>query len=610
MNDHSDSDPVLLVADEPQLMTGLLPGSLKATHCNSFRACKKIFRQFNPWLIVMHISDDASEQRAGQVAGFIREGLADRDARMIVAHPPEYSLNALDWMERWDINGFICLDEQRGQLNQRLIQREADDWLRAFRVRQQHQAESDLLMCITRFSRCNKGLSELLQEFSAIMARLSHATAYAHIKITDDVAGTVELARPDTGEFRGLLKEALGLPALPPFLKRAYSEKKPQIDLLPEEGAISSLEASFGVSLGSCLVFPLVVYERVICLMVYLIPEEALADISMRQVEIVTKASEQLTMLLERRESERRLRKQYARLKTTLVTLKNTQQQLAHSEKMASIGQLAAGIAHEINNPLSFVMSNFSSMDEYLETITRMQELNNQLLDAIDMGQQEKGEQLKTEISTLQQQSDLGFVMEDIRDIVVESRQGLLRVKDIITDLRTFARGDEAPVQLIDLEQVVAATIKLLKYQIDDHVTLEQQLGGARPFHCHSGFLQQVLTNLIKNALQAMRSAEVAAPRLSIAADWQEQQLVLKIRDNGPGLSEVMQQKIFEPFFTTKSVGEGTGLGLSVTYNLVKKLGGNIRVESEEGSYTEFIIDLPYDNETETSATPDRLIES
>ncbi|WP_136678727.1 ATP-binding protein [Neptunomonas sp. XY-337] len=591
----ASTSPLLIVSLDQAPLASLLSSLNHATvSAGAPRAIKKALRNESTGVIVFLVTDPQSAELAEQGFDYIRHGLADKDRLLVAAHSSDYEPNALHWIEAFDINHFLCLEPAREEVNCHIIQRCVKTWSRTVQLRAQYRAESDLLMSVTRLSRSEERLPDLLASFCDSLAQISCAAAHCRISIDRDGSATLKHHWPQQEQHNASFTKALQLPSLPSYLQRALTECKPQIDLLPEQSMFSALADQLERPLSSYLVFPLVVYDRVIELMVFLIPEDAMDSVSIRQIDVITKASEQLTMLLERREAERRLKQQYIRLKNTLVELKQTQTQLAHSEKMATVGQLAAGIAHEINNPLAFVLSNFGSMNEYLDSIFTMQSLHEQFLAAIDHGNQSLSAELKTQISASRGEMDMEFVCDDIRDIVAESRDGLNRVKEIIADLQSFARGNDATPVPLDLATSINQTLKLLKPFIDEQVTIQVDLAEAPDLKCHAGFVQQILTNLIKNALQALQGISHPDPNITISSRINGETLFISVRDNGPGIAPDAQKKVFDPFYTTKQVGKGTGLGLSVTYNLARKLGGDIALRSNPNEFCEFTLSLPY----------------
>ena len=451
------------------------------------RAIKKLLRQYDAGVLIFVVDSPDTEELALQVFDYIRNGLQDLDRIFLVAHPPAQEPDALHWIEDYNVTGFINLEASRADLNIRVIERSLKSWNRTAQLNIQHQAEKDLLMSVTRFSRQGEDLSTLIDTFSQSLAELSFAAGYCRIKIASDGQGQLKSCYPESHDFSSQLSSVFGLPELPSYLRNALNEKKPQIDLLPDNSHFEATSELVGTPLGSYLVFPLTIYNRVHELMIFLIPEASMDSVSMRQIEIISKAAEQLTMLLERREAERQLKKQYTRLKGALVQLKQTQDQLAHSEKMATVGQLAAGIAHEINNPLGFVMSNFGSLDEYLSNILQLQTMHESFLEAIEQGNQNRTEQIKDDISEYRGESDIDFIYGDIRDIVAESREGLNRVKEIISDLQSFSHGGNTKQADLDLSQALQQTLKILSPIIPSDVDIQTQTSAMQYFQRASG---------------------------------------------------------------------------------------------------------------------------
>ena len=580
----------VIAIDNGTLHSNILKNWHHYDHHNNFRSIKKYFRNDKPALIVACISNEDDEQLSKQVIHYVREGLSNQDTRIVLVHEPSFDLDETHWMEDMQINGCLLADEEKRCFNHSALNREIDTFLHIDNNRRQHDAETDMLMCITQFSRANEPLHELLKTFSKTLESLCYSACSFHLKIVDQQQGRLDYCSQQQDGLMETIQQILGLPNLPQYLQNTLTEKHPQIDLLPDNVQFQSLEEKLQCKIGSYLTFPIVAYDKILYLLIYFIPESHMDKVSMKQINIINKASEQLTMLLERREAENSLKKQYQRLQNALVELKSTKQELQHKEKMASIGQMAAGIAHEINNPLSYVISNFSSMDHYLKSIMQLQELQSEFLSSIETGQDQKIAALKNTISQFEEEEDMDFILDDIRAVISDSYNGLKRVKNIITDLKSFTYSQSTELELCDLSKVVDESIKLLSYDMDPSITLVKAVDELPDFMAHNGLMQQVLTNLIKNAAQALIDAKTDKPTIKVTAQHIEASIIIRVHDNGPGIPGEARAKIFEPFFTTKTVGEGTGLGLSVTYNIVKKLGGDIQVDSQANKYTEFTI--------------------
>lgn len=589
----SISSPSVIVIGNVDIPTALLNGWLEYIHYTSFRPIKKAIRKATPALIIASITNEEEENLAKQVAEYIRNGLINHDTRIALIHASSFHLDEISWMEEFRTNVCLSANTDKKAFIIATLNREIDTYVHVETNKRQHDAETDMLMCITQFSRAKESLQDLLKTFSSSLSTLCYSPCGFHIKIHKDNQAVINFCSNDNEELIKELSISLGLPDIPDYLKTTLNEKKPQINLLPENINLKSIEDKIKTTIGSYLTFPITIYDNTIYLLMYFIPENQMDKVSMKQINVINKACEQLTMLLERRQAESSLKKQYTRLKTTLIDLKTAKEELKQQEKMANIGQMAAGIAHEINNPLSFVMSNFSSMDEYLTSIMQLQDLQSKFLESIDIGQDNKIQELKNNISKFQQEEDIDFVLGDIRAVVSESHKGLKRVKNIITDLKSFTYSQSTELEECNLTEAINETLKVLSYDLSNTITIDKRLSDLPTFLAHNGLMQQVLTNLIKNAGQALTQAHSPTPKITISTLHQDTSIYIIIEDNGPGIPVEARNKIFEPFYTTKTVGEGTGLGLSVTFNIIKKLGGEIKMESEENNFTRFIISFP-----------------
>lgn len=582
---------------DAQLQTTYLDNWKEYQHYNHFKALKKGMRNDKPALVIACIRDEESEKLCKQVTQFIRDGLKNQDTRIVLIHEPSFELDEVSWMEDLRVNACLSADINKISRITSTLNREVDTFLHIDTNSRQHDAETSMLMCITQFSRDKQPLAELLRLFSESLSTLCFSSFYFHAKVTNDNQGEIDYCNYAIPELIAGLKKSFGLPTLPSYFQSTLDEKKPQINLLPESIDLEEVEKNTELTIGSYLTFPITVYSKTLYLLVYFIPEVHMDKVSMKQINIVTKACEQLTMLLERRQAESSLKKQYQRLKNALVELKSTKQELQHKEKMADIGQMAAGIAHEINNPLSFVMSNFASMDEYLSSIIQLQDLQSKFLASIEVEEDQKIKTLKQNIAQFEQEEDIDFILTDIRSVVTESHNGLKRVKDIITDLKSFTYSQSSVLEICNISQVIDDTLKVLSYELHESIVIKKNLASMPSFMAHNGLMQQVLVNLIKNAGQALIDAKSETPTITLTTKHEGNSVFIIVHDNGPGISESAKGKIFEPFYTTKKVGEGTGLGLSVTFNIIKKLNGAIRLDSKPNKYTRFIITFPMSKE-------------
>ena len=298
-------------------------------------------------------------------------------------------------------------------------------------------------------------------------------------------------------------------------------------------------------------------------------------------------AALQLGTALARVQQEELLRENYEELHRIHSELSDAQAQLMQSEKLASLGQMAAGVAHEINNPVGFVTSNFSSLAEYMGVVKQLVEECRNLLH----GDSDNRAAVLDAIRSLDQEEDLDFIVEDIDHLLKESASGLHRVKDIVHGLKSFARVDSVEVQEADINECLETTLKMAWNEIKYKCEVEKDLAELPLVRCHPGQLNQVFLNLMVNASQAIEETGIIRIQTRAADDGEN--VYISIADNGPGIDPQNISKLFTPFFTTKPVGEGTGLGLSISYGIVTKHGGSLDVDSTLGEGTTFNITLP-----------------
>ncbi|MDV3352896.1 ATP-binding protein [Leptothoe sp. LEGE 181152] len=282
---------------------------------------------------------------------------------------------------------------------------------------------------------------------------------------------------------------------------------------------------------------------------------------------------------------ESRVQQRTTKLSNTLKELKATQTQLIQTEKMSSLGQMIAGIAHEINNPISFVQGNIEPLKEYFED----------LLELIKTYQTEYPEPSLAILQKLEE-IDFDFLLEDLDKLLGSMNVGTERVHEIVQSLRNFSRLDEATVKDVNIHEGIDSTLLILNHRIKHEVTVVKKYGELPLVRCYPAQLNQVFTNVIVNALDAMFEANCDRKKLKIITrrvDNKHVQII--ICDRGPGIPREIRRKIFDPFFTTKPVGKGTGLGLGICFRIIQQHHGKIRVRSKVGKGTEFLITLPID---------------
>ncbi|WP_054113319.1 sensor histidine kinase [Marinagarivorans algicola] len=270
--------------------------------------------------------------------------------------------------------------------------------------------------------------------------------------------------------------------------------------------------------------------------------------------------------------------------------LKGQKEKIVHQEKLASLGQLCAGLAHEINNPAGYIKSNLNTLRNYSEELTVFFKVLDDILSAhkIDNIQVPIVELIEI-IQTLRKDCEVNYLLDDIKSIASESREGISRIESIVKGLRDFSRPDEAEPDILDVVQCIENTLSLVKMKIKDKLYVCYDYADPLYVKGQQGSLSQVFLNLIINALHAVGDNG----RLIIKAKKETEFAVISFIDNGCGMGSDVCEKIFEPFFTTKKNGQGTGLGLSISHGIIKTHGGLLSVESVEGQGTCFIVKLP-----------------
>jgi len=317
----------------------------------------------------------------------------------------------------------------------------------------------------------------------------------------------------------------------------------------------------------------------------YLICLLLLAGAVVGFVRFRTRQLEQTQRRLEEKVDERteEVNKKNEALELTLDELKEAQTQLVEQEKMASLGQLTAGVAHEINNPITFVSGNITPLKR---DISEMMEILKGYEDEV------KAQGLETQfnrITELKDELDYTFLIEEIKQLLEGISEGAERTAEIVRGLRNFSRLDEDVLKLANVNQGIESTLLLLRSELKDRVEIVKDMPEMPDIMCYPGKLNGVYMNILTNARQAIEGKG----KIYITTRHLGNKVTISIRDTGPGMPEEVQKRIFEPFFTTKDVGFGTGLGLSITYGAIELHKGKISVNSVMGEGTEFLIEIP-----------------
>jgi two-component system NtrC family sensor kinase len=299
-------------------------------------------------------------------------------------------------------------------------------------------------------------------------------------------------------------------------------------------------------------------------------------------------------VILEQRVAERteELQESNEQLNSALTDLKDAQAQLVNAEKMASLGQLTAGIAHEINNPINFVKSNIKPLELDIKDLIEVIDKYELLHKADPAGIQQ---QLK-EIDELKQEIDIVFVKQELKSLIKGIEDGAERTAEIVRGLRTFSRLDESELKSVNIHDGLDSALVILKNSMPHHLIVKKNYHSTGEIECLPGKLNQVFMNILNNAIQAITGKAVQNEKEQITIGTEDigaDRIQISIKDSGTGMPEEVKNRIFEPFYTTKDVGEGTGLGLAIVYKIIEQHLGTIEVFSSPGNGTEFIINLP-----------------
>jgi two-component system, NtrC family, sensor kinase len=314
------------------------------------------------------------------------------------------------------------------------------------------------------------------------------------------------------------------------------------------------------------------------------------------EVELLETVITQLAIALDQAELYRQSRDRAQQIETTLVELQRTQSQLVQTEKMSSLGQLVAGVAHEINNPVNFIYGNINHAHDYTQD----------LIELIHLYQTHYPQPL-AEIQTAIVELDLEFLIADLPKLLSSMKMGAERIQKIVASLRNFSRMDEAEVKSVNLHEGIDSTLMILQSRIKERtdapaIQIIKQYGDLPLVECYAGQLNQVFMNILSNSIDALEerrtthaNPEEFAPNITIQTSaTPNHTIVVRITDNGMGIPEAIRQRIFEPFFTTKPVGKGTGMGLAISYQvIVDRHGGRFECHSQPGQGTEFVIEIP-----------------
>lgn len=309
------------------------------------------------------------------------------------------------------------------------------------------------------------------------------------------------------------------------------------------------------------------------------------------KIELLEDVADQLAIAIDHanlyiaaQSAAQRAEQQAHKLENTLLTLRETQAQLIQVEKMSGLGRMVAGIAHEVNNPVTFIHNNLTHVAKYSEDLLR-------LVDCYAESLPDK----PITVQAIEEEIELDFLRADLPAVVQSMKKGTQRIRDIVLSLRNFSRLDETGLKPVNLHEGIESTLLILKHRLQGQspITIRKQYGDLEPIVCHANQINQVILNLLTNAIDALSLGKVDNPTIVIDTEITAEFVTIAVWDNGPGIDPEVQTKIFDPFFTTKPVGQGTGLGLSTSYQIITQHNGQITVESTIGKSTKFLIKLP-----------------
>jgi two-component system NtrC family sensor kinase len=302
-------------------------------------------------------------------------------------------------------------------------------------------------------------------------------------------------------------------------------------------------------------------------------------------IDYIVKSPEAFTSMAATLERAMREWKLLREKKKVERQLKESQAQVIQQEKMAAIGLLAAGVAHEINNPIGFITSNLSTLEKYTDKLVQFIEFQEQAIERC------ADEATRLKLAEMKEFIKLDYLVSDLRELITESQEGSKRVSKIVRDLQSFSRVDCSEAVPCDLTETIMSTINMVRHEIKYVAELELHLENLPQIICQPQHIGQVLLNLLMNAAHSIQSNGLITLTAAQVGDSVE----ISVTDNGCGILPEQLERIFEPFFTTKEAGRGTGLGLAISRDIIRKHGGELLVESNTGTGTTFTVRLPID---------------
>lgn len=401
----------------------------------------------------------------------------------------------------------------------------------------------------------------------------------AWVAVLDESGNPVAAAQAGPGDAFGGMLENMRRAELPACARDAL-ERSGQVIVTSDDGESMTIALEHGGAV--CGVMS-------VCVPVGM-ASDAEEQWGLRRVaRAVTLGLQGIEAETKRRCAEEALHASKEQLEEANRRLTENQSQLVQSEKMACIGQLAAGIAHEINNPVGFVMSNIGTLTGYVAAMKKMLDQYEELARAVRREDGTRHTDVLDRIGETRRREELAYIMADIDKLLAESIDGTGRIRDIVQNLKNFARTDDEQAKLANINDGIEATLKIVWNELKYKCAVHKRLGDIPPIRCNPGQLNQVFLNLLVNAAQAI----LEHGDVTISTEAVDGCVVVRVSDTGRGIRPEHLPKIFDPFFTTKQAGKGTGLGLLISQEIVQRHNGTIEVESELGRGTTFTVRLP-----------------
>lgn len=421
-------------------------------------------------------------------------------------------------------------------------------------IRKMDEVYNDLLQYEVALEQKNAALEESHQFIESVLASMSD------ILIVCDRHGAIEEVNPSLSRFAG--RPAAELAGTPVFaLFAGESEQARAHELFAARAREGVHDSEFFLRAGDGSVVP----------------------VSINCTPRVTQTGKLMGMVVTGRPVGE-LRRAYHALRQAHDDLKRTQGQLLHAEKMVSLGRLVAGVAHELNNPISFVLGNVLSLRRYAERLGNY-------LAAVHASPAARGDQT---LAALRSELRIDRLLADMGPLIDGMSEGAERTRDIVDALKRFSAVDKATPERVDLNEVVERSVRWVVQSAPQRFSVDLELPPGLSCRGSSGQLQQVVMNLVQNASDA--TAGLPAGRLLIAGEVAGGRVSLRFTDNGPGIPDAHLGRLFEPFFTTKPVGQGTGLGLSISYGIVDRHGGSLTAANAPDGGAEFVLALPLES--------------